>query len=1178
MEEKTLILDINSIIEEKDTVLLINKNIEIITRNYNNINEKYRIYSNEVIHRLKEFIYKKKDADKFFQLVILSQNEEILDGITSLLKTVSQEINNFQFQVLHITDVKNSGDIINIINSEKSEKTEQEIKYSNNVRYVKKLKKLKKIKYKRDIWKEQGTYIITGGSGELSYNFSKEILERTNSANIILVGRRPLDKIKNSDFREFINNNQNIEYIPSDVSDNIMIQKLINYVMKKYKTITGIIHSAGIINDNLFLNKDQNQIDKVLEPKVQGTYFLDEATKSIDLDFIVLFSSGASDLGNIGQSDYSLANSFLNQFASYRNNLVKKGLRFGKTLSISWPLWEEGGMNVNEDVKEIMYSNIGMRPIRNHEGLEIFYESMNQKSSHIIAMNGDLNKFNSNFIHESDKKYTKDDVDIKYTKDNVEDSVKKIISDITQLERDDIDIKESLNSYGINSVQLTKISNKLIQKFPSTNNTLVYQVKNIEELINGIKKNNNITTKNSKEVSNRINIDKSGDNHLNDNSEISIIGMSARFNDYQNIKEFESALKKKHSTVYDILEERDWDRNLFVNYDTYKNLSKRDSLNKVYNKWGYLMKNAYNFDNNFFNIKKEEAEKIDPQERIFLEESWKAITDAGYSKEKLKNYKVGVFGAITQNGFSEWKTENRTSFSGMVNRLSNFMNLDGPSIAIDTMCSSSLVALNQAIHYIKSNEIDIAVVGGVNLYLHPSNYINLCQNSMISTDSENKVLSRNSNGFMPSEGVGVVILKKTTLAKKDFDTILAGIKASKVKHSGETAAFNIPSSKQQISVMKETLKESNLSLKDIDHLELSVNGNKIADDIEIESVTSLKEKELNLSVGSLKSIIGNSEAVSGIAQLIKSVLELINQEVYPSKINDSDYFNKKGLIFDNNLISEKRINYIGINSFGAGGTYSHLILERNKQEYKSLNNEENLDALIFSSKTEKSLRNLVASWRDVIKSDNNMSLKEIIDILIYKREEFPIRLAIKENKKENVIKTIDDFLNDYENKNVYYSKYEQKSEGRDQRLISWVKGGRINKKSTEVKNINFLPTYEFDKKNENEETSVDISYMFENNTEKSNRFDRKTLKICDEKEIENCIEQIINELINKEYSQKIKRDASFYSIGIDSILVEQFVDNINKKFSLNINVATIFNYSSIQKLAQYIYDEYMKEK
>ncbi|MCP4628837.1 MAG: KR domain-containing protein, partial [bacterium] len=149
-------------------------------------------------------------------------------------------------------------------------------------------------------------------------------------------------------------------------------------------------HAAGIIRDNFIIKKTKEEFEKVLAPKVAGLTNIDEASKNLRLDFFVMFSSFAGAMGNTGQADYACANAFMDAYAEYRNDLVKAKKRKGKTLSINWPLWKEGGMQVDEATEKLMRQRSGMVPMQTETGFRALYHGISLDEPRVMVIEGDL--------------------------------------------------------------------------------------------------------------------------------------------------------------------------------------------------------------------------------------------------------------------------------------------------------------------------------------------------------------------------------------------------------------------------------------------------------------------------------------------------------------------------------------------------------------------------------------------------------------------------------------------------------------------------------------------------------------------------------------------------------------------------------------------------------------------
>jgi acyl transferase domain-containing protein len=237
---------------------------------------------------------------------------------------------------------------------------------------------------------------------------------------------------------------------------------------------------------------------------------------------------------------------------------------------------------------------------------------------------------------------------------------------------------------------------------------------------------------------------------------IAIIGISGRFPQARTLKEFWEKLKEGKDCITEIPEER-WPIEGFYHPDVKEAVAqgKATASGEAY------IDGFAEFDPLFFNISPREAMNIDPQERLFIESCWEVLEDAGYTRDQIKdkyNGKVGVFAGITKTGFELYGPDfvrqgeqlfPYTSFGSVANRVSYFMNLHGPSMPVDTMCSSSLTAVHEACEHIKQGDCEMAFAGGVNLYLHPSSYVGLCAQKMLSRDGRCKSFGKVETDLSP---------------------------------------------------------------------------------------------------------------------------------------------------------------------------------------------------------------------------------------------------------------------------------------------------------------------------------------------------------------------------------------------------------------------------------------------
>ncbi len=272
-----------------------------------------------------------------------------------------------------------------------------EIRYAHTQRWVKRWKAWEPVQETAPTTrlKEQGVYLVTGGAGGLGLIFAEYLAKQVKEAKLVLTGRSAaLNEQQAAKIQTIKALGAEVLYIQTDVSKRDDVESMIAQTKAHFGQINGIIHSAGVIRDALLLNKTQDNMAAVLAPKILGSVYLDEATKNDKLDFFVLFSSIVAAMGNIGQSDYAYANSFMDNFAQWREGLRAQQQRFGQTLSINWPLWREGGMGV-EQTEKWLTKNLGIQALSTATGLEAFQQGLASNLSQFMVIEGDAAKFES---------------------------------------------------------------------------------------------------------------------------------------------------------------------------------------------------------------------------------------------------------------------------------------------------------------------------------------------------------------------------------------------------------------------------------------------------------------------------------------------------------------------------------------------------------------------------------------------------------------------------------------------------------------------------------------------------------------------------------------------------------------------------------------------------------------
>ncbi|MDB9369216.1 beta-ketoacyl synthase N-terminal-like domain-containing protein [Nodularia spumigena CS-586/05] len=581
------------------------------------------------------------------------------------------------------------------------------------------------------------------------------------------------------------------------------------------------------------------------------------------------------------------------------------------------------------------------------------------------------------------------------------------IADRLQINPRAIDIQAPFVSYGLDSVATVRLTGELEDWLGErVSPTLVYDYPNIATLVSHLSQVLNGNGSDLKIDNPRETRTTTGSNHVDE--PIAIIGLGCRFPGASNPEAFWQLLRNGVDVITEIPKNR-WDIDTFYS-------SELETPGKMNTRWGAFLDKVDQFDPDFFGISPREAERMDPQQRLLLEVAWEALENAGLIPSQLAGSETGVFIGISSNDYSRIQFGEHTlidayagtgnAFSIAANRLSYFLDLQGPSLSVDTACSSSLVAVHLACQSLQSGESNLALVGGVNLILSPELTITFSQARMMATDGHCKTFDHQADGYVRGEGCGVVVLKRLTDAFRDQDNILALIKGSAVNQDGRSNGLTAPNGLAQQRVIRKALQKAGITADQLSYVEAHGTGTPLGDPIEFESLKAvLMESRLpnhSCLVGSVKTNIGHLEAAAGIAGLIKVVLSLQNEEIpahlHLKQLNRLISLQETPLSISTYLqpwISKSPRRFAGVSSFGFGGTNAHVVLESPPDQTLSVNNLESpFHIFTLSAKSESALQVLTRSYVDFLDSHAEASLADICFTTNTGRSHFAYRLAV----------------------------------------------------------------------------------------------------------------------------------------------------------------------------------------
>lgn len=471
---------------------------------------------------------------------------------------------------------------------------------------------------------------------------------------------------------------------------------------------------------------------------------------------------------------------------------------------------------------------------------------------------------------------------------------------------------------------------------------------------------------------------------------LAVVGMACNFPGSNTPEDFWSLLESGEDAVTEIPSDR-WDTDEFFDADP-------SVKGKIYSKAGGFIDTIELFDNDFFAISPREALNMDPQQRRLLELSWEALERAAIDPQTLRSSKTGVYVGVTTNDYGEQIIRSHglkdldsfflsgNTSNAIAGRISYFFGFQGPSLTVDTACSSSLTGIHLACQSLRSGESDVALAAGTNFILAPHASVATCSTQMLSLSGRCRTFSDDADGYVRSEGCGVVVLKRLSDAEKDGNPILAVVRGSAINQDGSSAGLTVPNGPAQEKLIREALENAGLQPSDISYLEAHGTGTPLGDPIEIRSAAAVycqdRAVDKPLLIGSVKTNIGHLEACAGMAGFIKSVLSIHNRVIPPhlhfDKPNKAIPWKDYPISVPKELsawLDDDTLRAVAVSSFGASGSNAHIILSASptsnstKSAVKiSPETNEVWCCLPISAKTEAALVELVTRYIGFLES------------------------------------------------------------------------------------------------------------------------------------------------------------------------------------------------------------------
>ena len=803
--------------------------------------------------------------------------------------------------------------------------------------------------------RQDRTYLVTGGLGGIGCAVADWLADHGAGA-IVLNGRRDPDAEAEEAIDALRQRGVRIEVELADVTDFAAVDAMLERIDAHLPPLGGVIHSVGVLSDAALTNQTWTSFEQVLWPKVVGAWHLHRATVDRDLDMFILFSSRVGVMGNPGQANHAAANAFLDQLAGHRRALGLPGQ------AIAWGAWSEIGEAAEQRERiEQRRAALGGRWFTPEQGIRALDKLVRQDATAAVVMSMDWSVFEEAV---QDRPPLLEDMLSSADDDPLDDATQQgdVLSRLRSAPAPGHE--EVLASFlqgevqavlrlstapaptvgffdlGMDSLMSVELRNRLNRAFSGeyvVSNTAVFDYPNVASLANHL----------SGELAQAIGAERPEvapkpatappkmDAKTEDDA-IAIVGMACRFPGAPDLESFWNLLEAGKDAVTDGRQSG----------ETWNGVVGDPVGDDAIYRRGGFVDGIDQFDNRFFRISPLEARLMDPQQRMLLETTWHALEDAGVDPETLRGSRTGVYPGIGVSEYRDVIAANGqedlyfgTSGSMTAGRIAFILGLEGPAMPVDMACASSLAALHQATAALQRGEVDLALAGGVNAILSPSIARFHHEMGMLSTIGKCNAFDASADGFVRSEGCGVVVLKRLSEAEADGDRIWGLIRGSAVNQNGASAGLPVPNGPAQERLIEEALGRAGVAPSEIDYLEAHGTGTELGDSIELRAVESVygrgREQDRPLLVGSVKSNIGHSEWAAGMASVMKAILAM-HRGVIPAHL----HFQEPNPNFDWARMSVRvtsemtawpvladRAPLSAVNAFGLSGTNAHVILE-----------------------------------------------------------------------------------------------------------------------------------------------------------------------------------------------------------------------------------------------------------
>ncbi|CDP86776.1 beta-ketoacyl synthase [Mycolicibacterium farcinogenes] len=806
--------------------------------------------------------------------------------------------------------------------------------------------------------RDGATYLVTGGLGSIGLEVAGYLAAHGAKQLVLTSRRQPSEAAQKRIDALRDQHGCEIRVATADVADAHDVARLLAGVRAELPPLAGIVHAAGENGTTPLSELDDAEVDRVFAGKVWGAWHLSEAVAEDNLDFFISTSSIASVWGGFGQTAYSAANAFLDGLAwrLRRQGIAGTSVNFGpwsagmadaesrarleqrgiKTLSPSDALAGLADVVANSSAHGPAHGVIAridwsrFLPLYQQAGRRGFLAELEAALPATGAVSPVTTSGKTKLVEQLTN------APVQQRKKLLTDYLRDSVAEVTRVDAGEIREDAGFFDLGMDSLMAVELRRRMEQgvgkEIPVTVVMDHPRISDVADYLLG--EVLGLAEQKADPAAASTAATRTDD-------PIAVVAVSCRFPGAPNPEAFWDVLSGGVDAIREVPEER-FDIDEFFDEDP-------DAPGKTYTRYGGFLDGIDGFDPEFFGISPREAVWIEPQQRLVLETVWEGLERAGHSPEALRGSRTGVFVGVAANEYAHLLSSEPiekiephfitgNALNAISGRVAFALGFEGPAVAVDTACSSALVAVHQACQALQSGDCDMAVAGGVNVLLSPVTVVAASRARMLSPVGRCKTFDASADGYVRSEGCGILVLKRLSDAQRDGDRICAVIPSSGVNQDGASSGLTVPNGGAQQRLIGSVLARAGLTGGDVDYLEAHGTGTPLGDPIEVQAAAAAfggsREADRPLLMGSVKTNIGHTESASGAAGLIKVVLSL-QHETLPQSLhfeNPSPHIPWDSLpvqVVDKAMPWQPngRPRRAGVSSFGFTGTNAHVLVE-----------------------------------------------------------------------------------------------------------------------------------------------------------------------------------------------------------------------------------------------------------